>query len=174
VVTVTPRSSTHRGDVGTGVGLGDGDRGEHLAGNNAGQVSPLLCVAARTGEVRRRHVGVNEDGDGEAAEARMGELLGEDRRREGIGAAATVFDRVPDPEEAKLSHAPQHVSRNFTALLPRLAVRPHDLVDEAAHLGAQQLVLFVEVWRSHVALLSRRIDRFTRRSARTPRATPRR
>jgi hypothetical protein len=94
-----------------------------------------------------RHVGVHQHGDRGAAEGRAAELFGEHHRAERVHVAAAVFGRIADAEEAELAHAAQHLARDVALLLPLRAVRLDLLLDEAADLRAQLLVLLAEIGR---------------------------
>ena len=62
-------------------------------------------------------------------------------------SGAAVLGRIADAEEAEFAHPAQHLARHVALLLPLQAMRLDLVLDEAADLRAQQLVLFAEVGR---------------------------
>ena len=69
------------------------------------------------------------------------ELLREHRVVEIAAAAPAVLDRILQPEQTELGHAPEHLVGKPLGRLPLGRMRPQLLGDEAANLGAQLLVL---------------------------------
>jgi curved DNA-binding protein CbpA len=111
---------------------------DQLAGNHAREVVRDLFRRARVDQVRRRHVGVHQHGDGEAAEGRAAELLGQQRGGARIQRAAAEFLRVAQAEEAEAAHLAQQLARHEALLFPGVAPRHHLLLYETADAFLQQ------------------------------------
>ena len=105
-----------------------------------------LALGAEADQMRARHVGVHQHGDGEAAMGRAADLLGQHDRGARIEAGAAQRSGKRS-EEAELAHLAQHLARHEARPPPRLALRLHLLVDEAAELVAQHLMLGGEIDR---------------------------
>ena len=84
--------------------------------------SSWRLVPKRT-QMRARHVGVDQHGDGEAAMGRAADLLGEHDRGAGIEARAAQRLGHAQGEEAEPAHLAQHVARHEARLLPLRPVR---------------------------------------------------
>jgi hypothetical protein len=147
IIAIAPREGADRGDVGAGIGFGDGDRGDAGPGDYAGHPAPHLRGAPSIGEMRRGHVGMDQHGDGDAAECRAAELLGEDHRRQRIERAAAEFLGIADAEKAERAHPPQHLARDEPGFLPFRGSRLDLLLDEAADLRAQRRMFLAEIGR---------------------------
>ena len=146
-VALAAREGADAFHVGAGIRLGDGDRGDDLAGDDAGHPFVLLRLAAGAEDVDRGHVGMNERGNGDARKGRAAELFGQHHGRERIHLRAAVARRIADAEKAQAAHAAQHLARHVALLLPGERVRLDLGLDEAAHLRAQHLMLFREIRR---------------------------
>ena len=77
------------------------------------------------------------------------DLFGQHDRGAGIEASAAQRLGHAQAEQAELAHLAQHLARHEARLLPLRAVRPHALVDEAAELGADEVVVFAEDGMCH-------------------------
>ena len=140
-VAVAHRSRGDRGDVGAGVGFGDRDRRDLLAGDRGPQVALLLIVGAELGERRRGHVGLHRQRHRDRAAPRLGELLDEHDLGGEIATRAAPLDGVVQAEEAELAGASEHVVGEPARVFPFLDVRSQLGVDEATHRAPQLLVL---------------------------------
>jgi hypothetical protein len=147
MIAVAPRARLEAGDIRARVGLGHRDRTDRLAADDRGQVVLLLLRRAAQGDMHRRHVGVHEDRRGEAAEARASELLGEHHRGQRPHVGAAILGRMAHAEEAERAHAAIDLARNLAVALPRLGMRYHFLLDEAADLLAQHAQLLGQIGR---------------------------
>jgi hypothetical protein len=130
-----------RGHVRARGRLGDRERAHRLAARDAGQVRSLLRVGPVAGEPRRRHVGVDEHAEGDAARAAAGHLLAEDDVREEVAVAAAVFGGESQAEEAELAEAAPERAGDLARLLPCVDVGRNLALDERADGPAEQRVL---------------------------------
>ncbi len=87
--------------------------------------------------------------DGKAAMGGAADFLGQHDRGAGIEAGAAQRFGDAQREEAELAHLAQHLARHEAGLLPFRPLGLHALVDEAAQLGADQVVLFGEDGMCH-------------------------
>ena len=131
------------GDVGAGVGLGDAEAEDLLAGDRRHDPLLLLLLGAEGEDRRHRHVGVDRDAHGQAAGVRVDDLLGQHERRVVVAALAAVLLGLVEAEEAELAHAREDPVGEGR-LLPLLGVRRELLDREAADRLAQLLVLVGE------------------------------
>ncbi len=134
--------------VRTRIRLGHRHRGDDIASDDARHPLRFLRLGAGIEHMDRGHVGVDQRGDGDAAIGRAPQLLRIDDGGQRIHRRAAEGFRVADAEEAEAAHAPQHGARHEARLLPGLRMGLHLLVDEAAHLVAQHLVLGLEEGRA--------------------------
>ena len=163
VVAIAHRAGADAGDVGTGAGLGDTDRGDGLSRHHARQVLLELAPGAEAHEMRARHVGVDQHGDGKAAVRRTADLLGQHDRGARIEARAAHRLGDAQREEAELAHLAQDLARHEARFLPFRPVRLHLLLDETAELGADEVVFLGEDGMCHAGgmLHSRHVTRQT-------------
>src|SRR2546428_531557 len=96
--------------------------------------------------MRRRHVGMHQHRDGEAAEGRAPELLREQRRRPRVQSRAAEFLGIPQAEIPEPPHLLQHLARHEALLFPGAALRDDLLLDVAANALAQQAESIVHVY----------------------------
>ena len=91
--------------------------------------------------MRARHVGVDQDGGGEAAEGGAAQLLGEDNRGQRPHGRAAMGFGMAHAEQAELAHLQENLARHHAGRLPGFAVRNDLALDEAPHLLAQHAQL---------------------------------
>jgi hypothetical protein len=153
----TRRAVAHRLEVGPRIGFGHRDGGDLPAGDEVGHQARLLLRRARVVQVRRRHVGVHEHRDREAAVGRAAEFLGEHDGRQRVEIAAAVIRIEADAEQAQLAHVPEDITRHEALRFPGVGVRQHAVRDESADGVAQQLVVVGEE-----GIAGRRVHRWLR------------
>ena len=140
---VAHRAGLDPGHVGAGVGLGDPDREDRLAGDRRHGPLLLLLLGPEREDRRHRHVGLDRDAHREAAAVGVRHLLGEHQARVVVAALAAVRLGLVEPEEAELAHPLEHPVGEGR-LLPLLGVGLELLDHEAADRLAQLLVLVGE------------------------------
>ena len=149
------RRRADAGDVRARARLGDRDRGDRPARRDPRHPARLLRRAPGVVQMRARHVGVDEDGDDEAAEGRLRQRFGEDQVGERVGAGAAVLLGVHQAEQAGVAELSQHLARRHAGVLPGERMRLDLARDEARDLLAQQLVLGGEIDAFHRSETSR-------------------
>ena len=135
------RARPDRGDVGAGVGLGDRDRADLLAGDRGREPPVALVVGAEVRERGRGHVGLHRDRHRDRARAAAGQLLDEHEAGREVAVAAAEARGVVEAEEAELAAAAEQRVGEAAGPLPLVDVGAHLGVDEAAHRRPQLLVL---------------------------------
>ena len=145
-VAVAHRPGRDPGDVRPGVGLGDRDRADLLAGDRGPEVALAQVVAAELAECRGAHVRLHGDRHRQPAAAAPGQLLDEDEAGGEVAARAAPALGEVEAEEAELAAAAEDVVREETGVLPLVDVRSKLLVDEATD-GVAQLVVLLGVDR---------------------------
>ena len=133
-----------RRDVGAGPGLGDGQRGDLLAGDGGRQVAALLVLGAELPHRRRGDADVRADAGRQPARAAARQLLGEDRVVQVVAALAAVLLGVLQAEEADPRQLGEDLVGEPARLLPLGGVRAQLVGDEAPDRLAQRLVLVGE------------------------------
>ena len=128
--------------IGAGVGLGEAEAADHLAGVHPRQPLLLLLLRAPAPDREHRERALHRDDAADARVARLeleaGEAVG-DGARAGEAVAVEVH-----PEEAELRELLDHLAREDAPLEP-VADLGHDLLaDELAHRVADRLLLVVE------------------------------
>ncbi|MDF2467445.1 MAG: hypothetical protein K0Q43_5680 [Ramlibacter sp.] len=145
VVAILHGAALDAGDVAARARLAHADAGHHLARDRRRQELLAQLVAAEAREGRRRHVGLNADGHGNAAAMGVAQRL---RHRHGIGVVQTraaVFLRLGQAEQAQFTQALEHlVRRKYLRLFPFVDVGVDFFVDEALE-GFLDFQVFVGV-----------------------------
>ena len=143
VAAVAHRARLDGGDVGAGVGLGDAEAEDLLAGDRGDRPLLLLLLGAEGEDRRHGHVDLDADAHREAAVGAVVELLAEDQLAQEVAALPAVLLGLVEAEEAALAEAREHRVRE-ARLLPLVDVRRELGGHEAPDRRPQVLVLIRE------------------------------
>ena len=132
-----------RGHVGAGVGLGDAQRADRLAGDRRHQVALLLLVGAELPDRRRGDAGVRAEPAASPPEPQRASSSAEHGVVQVVAALAAELGRVLQPEAARASASSrEHLVGEPARLLPLPShAARSSAADEAADRRAQVLVL---------------------------------
>ena len=149
VIALPHRARRQRGHVGPGAGLGDAERADGLALDDAGEVLLLLRLGAVAREPGRGHVRVHEHAERHAARPAPRHLLAEHDARQEVAAASTVLDRELEAEQSQLAEPPPERPGDTPRFLPCVDMRSDFLVHEGADRPPQHRVLVAEDAGAH-------------------------
>ncbi len=146
VVAVGFGRGLHAGHVGAGTDLADADAADFLAGDGGAQEFLLLVVVAEAGQGRRAHVGLDANGQGDAAGGGDTEFFGGHEVVAVVEAHAAVFLGLLDAEEAEVAEFPEDLVDGVAAVaFPFVAVGVDFVLDEIADGFSEGLVFFGEL-----------------------------
>ena len=151
-VAVAYRRGLERGEVGAATGFGHRDRGDELAGAEAGEPALLLLVGAQVAQVGRDDVAVDAE-TGRHRGGHPGHLLAEHCVEPVVaclGAAVGLGDL--EAEEPLLAGLDPDVARDHPSLEELLHPRSHAAVEELARRGTERVVVGVVDTALHVSL----------------------
>ncbi len=152
VVTVADGGGGHRRQVRADPGLGHADRGDQLAGDDAGQPALLLLVGAVAEEVGQADVVVQGDPQPGAGVRGAQQLLAEHGVEPEVGhSPAAVLLRHVHAEKPLPTGGGEQLAGRDPGGAPLVDVRGDLLVDERAHGCAEGLVVVVVQRAAHAA-----------------------
>ncbi|MCY1298960.1 hypothetical protein D9M70_484710 [compost metagenome] len=148
VVTLVHRRGAHAREVGTGAGLGHGNREDGFTTDDPRQEARLLLGVAVLGDIGATERRMQRDH--ETRLVYVGQLLGHDLLVAEILQPGTAVLLIrPGQQEAHLPRLLPHTAVDHTGGLPFLLVRHHLLLQEGPESIAEQVVLGFEVNALH-------------------------
>lgn len=145
VVAVGDRGRGDRGEVGAGAGFGQRDGADLLAGDHRREPAFVLLIGTERDEVRGDEIVLTVDRHRHVGGAGAGELFDDDRVvAEVFHAAAAEFLGRGDADEPGLGGLAEEAAIDHARGAPRLEVRRHLALDEAADDITELVVRLVE------------------------------
>ena len=141
VVALEARRGADRRDVGAGIGLGDGDRRDHLSFDRGDEVALAQLVGAELVQRRRRHVRLHRDPHRHPGVVAADDLLEHHRRVRPVEPGAAPLRVVAQSEHPEVAHLLVETFVDPPHLVELAGARRELLVDELAHGLAEELVL---------------------------------
>ncbi len=142
MVAVADRLGLHAAQIAADLGLGHGDHGDQVAGDQARQPAGLLFIGSVIDQIGHGDVGVGGEADGRGVHPRQ--FLDQDGAVAEVAAGAAVFLGRGDAQQTLLASAqPQRFGHDAVAF-PLSVVRDDLSLDEPPDLVAEHLMVVAE------------------------------
>ena len=134
----------HRDDVGAGAGLGHRQRADMLAGDQLGQIAPLLRLIAVAHDLVDAEIGMRAVGEADRGRGAR-DFFHRDAMLEIAEAEAAVFLRRGDPVQAERAHLGPEVAWKEVVAVDRRGARRDFSLGEFSRRFADHVGAFAEV-----------------------------